>query len=96
MVKFLNLNPPRYFTATKMLASESWKNSNDMKDSQQTEFTSIQIQALNQRIQLLEASVMDLRIPWYVRYKIHIRVICFICMIPVLIGVYIAFTVDKK
>ena len=65
-------------------------------DSQQTEFTSIQIQALNQRIQLLEASVMDLHIPWYVRYKIHIRVICFICMIPVLIGVYIAFTVGKK
>jgi len=90
------LNLARRFSKTKMVASESWKNSNDMKDSQQTEFTSIQIQALNQRIQLLEASVMDLRIPWYVRYKIHIRVICFICMIPVLIGVYLAFSVGTK
>jgi hypothetical protein len=39
---------------------------------------------------------MDLRIPWYVRYKIHIRVVCFICMIPVLIGVYLAFSQGTK
>lgn len=60
------------------------------------DFTSVDIQSLNQRIQLLEASVMDLRIPWYVRYKIRIRVACFIAMIPVLIGLYLAFTVSNK
>ena len=65
-------------------------------ENPKSEFTSIQIQVLNERIQLLEASVMDLRIPWYVRYKIHTRVICFISMIPVLIGIYLAFTVSKK
>ena len=61
-----------------------------------SEFTSIQIQALNERIQLLEASVIDLRIPWYVRYKICIRIVCFIAMIPVAIGLYLAFTVSNK
>ncbi len=65
-------------------------------ETPKSEFTSIQIQALNERIQLLEVSVMDLRIPWYVRYKIHIRVLCFISMIPVAIGLYLAFSQTKK
>jgi hypothetical protein len=65
-------------------------------ETPKSEFTSIQIQALNERIQLLEASVIDLRIPWYVRYKISIRVLCFISMILVAIGLYLAFSQSKK
>lgn len=60
-----------------------------------SDFTPIDIKSLNDRIQLLEASVMDLRIPWYVRYKIRIRVACFIAMIPVIIGVYYAIIASK-
>ena len=61
-----------------------------------SDFTSIELQSLNQRIQELEISVMDLRIPWYIKYKIHLRVICCISMIPILIGIGFAFSIRDK
>jgi len=62
-----------------------------------TSFTAVDIQSLNERISILETTVMELQIPWYKKYSWYLRVgIVLSIIIITLGGIGAAFGVTKK
>lgn len=63
-----------------------------------TSFTAVDIQSLNERISILETTVMELQIPWYKKYSWYLRVGIILSIIIIIIvgGIGAAFGVTKK
>jgi len=62
-----------------------------------TSFTAVDIQSLNERISILETTVMELRIPWYKKYSWYLRVGIILSIIIITVGgIGAAFGVTKK
>jgi len=63
-----------------------------------TSFTAVDIQSLNERISILETTVMELRTPCHKKYPLCIRisVVLSILIIIILIGIGATFGVTKK
>jgi len=63
-----------------------------------TSFTAVDIQSLNERISILETTVMELQIPWYKKYSWYLRVGIVVLSIIIITvgGIGAAFGVTNK
>jgi len=62
-----------------------------------TSFTAVDIQSLNERISILETTVMELQIPWYKKYSWYLRVGIILSIIIIIVGgIGAAFGVTNK
>jgi hypothetical protein len=62
-----------------------------------TSFTAVDIQSLNERISILETTVMELQIPWYKKYSWYLRVGIILSIIIIIVGgIAAAFGVTNK
>jgi len=60
-------------------------------------FTVIEVEKLNERISILETTVMELQIPWYKKYSWYLRVGIILSIIIITVGgIGAAFGVTKK